>query len=472
MGPFSENLTGGEARNIVFGVRSMRQGDSRRPVTSYSFTDYYFVALGVLLAGYAIGQNLFAYISFPPVYIGDVVLAFGIIAFLKSRCVAATLVTPPSLMLMLLGGWAIFVCALPYIHEFGIDIFRDSVIVAYGAFAFIVVALLCERPERLQLIIPFFRVIGSIVVVLAPIVIGLLSISGMEYVIASGYIKTGAIGVDLTAAAIMMLLGFMRPSRALIILLVIGISLIAARSRGSMLAIGIPIIIAIICSGRWRQGSVIVVAAVGLLGLAYVLDLSVSTEQTHGGRNYSAQQLVNNFSSIFTTEENGLEGTKSWRQEWWNTIFNYTFNGPYFWTGRGFGINLSEADNFVVGDDPTKPLRSPHSCHLNILARTGVPGLVLWFLTLSTWSAMLLMNMLRARSDGEKVWADFFLLIFCYAISFVIDGSFDVSLEGPVNGVWFWCLFGVGIGATMIYRAVVDRAQVGLANGCPVVGST
>jgi len=66
---------------------------------------------------------------------------------------------------------------------------------------------------------------------------------------------------------------------------------------------------------------------------------------------------------------------------------------------------------------------------------------------------MLLMNMLRARSDGEKVWADFFLLIFCYAISFVIDGSFDVSLEGPVYGVWFWCLFGVGIGATMIYRA-------------------
>ena len=257
----------------------MRQGASRRPVTSYTFTDYYFVALGVLLAGYAIGQNAFAYISFPPVYIGEIVLAFGIIAFLKSRCVAATLVTPPSLMLMLLGGWAIFVCALPYIHEFGINIFRDSVIVAYGAFAFIVVALLCERPERLQLVIPFFRMIGSIVIVLAPIMIGLPFISGMQYVIGP-YIKSGAIGVHLTAAAIMMLLGFMRPSRALIVLLVIGIALIAARSRGSELAIIIPIIIAIICSGRWRQGSVIVVAAVGLLGLAYVLDLSVPTTQT------------------------------------------------------------------------------------------------------------------------------------------------------------------------------------------------
>ena len=79
--------------------------------------------------------------------------------------------------------------------------------------------------------------------------------------------------------------------------------------------------------------------------------------------------------------------------------------------------------------------------------------MALWFLTLGTWSAMLLMNMVRARLAGDVVWADFFLLIFCYALAIIIDGSFSVALEGPVYGVWFWCLFGVGIGATMIYRA-------------------
>src|SRR5262249_33585895 len=161
--------------------------------------------------------------------------------------------------------------------------------------------------------------------------------------------------------------------------------------------------------------SVIVVTAAGLIGLAYMLDLSVPTTQTWDDRHFSAKQLVENFYSIFTNEAR-LEGTKSWRQEWWKTIFNYTFDGRYFWTGRGFGINLAQADNFVVGDDPTAPpLRSPHSCHLTILARTGVPGLALWFLTLGTWSAMLLMNMVRARLAGDVVWADFFLLIFCYA---------------------------------------------------------
>ena len=50
-------------------------------------------------------------------------------------------------------------------------------------------------------------------------------------------------------------------------------------------------------------------------------------------------------------------------------------------------------------------------------------------------------------------WADVFVLIFCYALAFIIDGTFDDALEGPVSGIWFWSLFGVGIGATMIYRA-------------------
>ena len=210
----------------------MRQGDTWRPVASYTFSDYYFVALGVLLAGYAIGHNAFAYIGIPPFYIGEIALAFGIIAFLKSKCVTATLATLPSLMLVLLGGWAIIVCALPYIPEFGVDTLRDSVIIAYGAFAFIVVALLLERPERLQLIIPFLRTIASIVIVLAPIVLVLLVASGMTDFGTEGahYIKFGAVGVHLAAAAIMIFLGFMRANPVRIILLVTGIALIVARS--------------------------------------------------------------------------------------------------------------------------------------------------------------------------------------------------------------------------------------------------
>ena len=150
---------------------SQKQSDKQQPSAARrTYCDYYFMALGGLLAGYAIGGKVFAYISIGPVYIGDVILAFGIIAFLISRCAVASLATLPSLLLGVLMGWAI-IRVLPYLGEFGIDALRDSVVVLYGGFAFIVTALLLERPERLALIIRFLRVVGSIVILIAPILL-------------------------------------------------------------------------------------------------------------------------------------------------------------------------------------------------------------------------------------------------------------------------------------------------------------
>ena len=65
----------------------------------------------------------------------------------------------------------------------------------------------------------------------------------------------------------------------------------------------------------------------------------------------------------------------------------------------------------------------------------------------------MLRAMLVARTRGHKQWADLFLFVFCYATSILINAIFDVTLEGPMQGIWFWCLFGFGIGSAMIYRA-------------------
>jgi hypothetical protein len=35
----------------------------------------------------------------------------------------------------------------------------------------------------------------------------------------------------------------------------------------------------------------------------------------------------------------------------------------------------------------------------------------------------------------------------------LINASFDVALEGPMLGIWFWCLFGFGVAVAMCYRA-------------------
>jgi hypothetical protein len=145
--------------------------------------------------------------------------------------------------------------------------------------------------------------------------------------------------------------------------------------------------------------------------------------------------------------------------DWWNVIVNNTVYGPYFWTGRGFGLNLAEADGITDNHRLTHPLRSPHNVHMTILARAGVPGFALWGAFLASWLGMMLRTMWIARRRGQTDWAALSLFIACYAMAIVINATFDVTLEAPMQGVWFWCLIGFGIGSVMVYRCQPDSAS-------------
>ncbi|MEM9357603.1 MAG: O-antigen ligase domain-containing protein, partial [Pseudomonadota bacterium] len=87
-----------------------------------------------------------------------------------------------------------------------------------------------------------------------------------------------------------------------------------------------------------------------------------------------------------------------------------------------------------------------------MLARAGVPGLALWLATLLSWFIMLSHNIMVANRRGERRWSNIFIWIACYGGAIVINAAFDVALEGPMLGIWFWCIFGLGIGTSMIYR--------------------
>jgi hypothetical protein len=431
----------------------MNQSTGRRPSLLSATGDYYLIVLAVLLAGYALLGKVFAYVGVAPLYVGEMTFALGVLAFLHSRCALATLATMPILLLVLLASWTLL-RTLPYVGEYGLDALRDSVIVVYGGFAFITTALLLEKPERLPLVICYLRVLGTVLVPLAPI---LVLMSDESYFSATGdfalaYVKVGTTSVHLAAAALLVLLGFRRLNVIWLGLLFVGMAAAASQNRGGMLAMITMLSVAMIAAGRLREYGGFLVVAAGLIAVGYVLDLSIPTQRA---RDISAVQLVNNFASIFGASAENLDTTKLWRLQWWDSIIDYTFNGPYFWAGKGFGVNLAFADGIVSGGvSPLVPvLRSPHSGHLTILARTGVPGLTLWLLTLGSWSIMLIVNMLHARRRGDDAWANFFLLVFCYGLGFMIDAMFDVTLEGPMAGIWFWSLFGVGTGATMIYRA-------------------
>jgi hypothetical protein len=71
---------------------------------------------------------------------------------------------------------------------------------------------------------------------------------------------------------------------------------------------------------------------------------------------------------------------------------------------------------------------------------------------LVAWFAMLTNAVLTARRRGQTDWAGLFLFG-CYVISIIINATFDTTIDGPMQGVWFWCLIGFGTGSVMVYRA-------------------
>jgi hypothetical protein len=231
-------------------------------------------------------------------------------------------------------------------------------------------------------------------------------------------------------------------------------------SRGALLAIVLPIIFAVLVLGKLRELALVAVVGLGVFATAYAVETTFGNyheARATSERSLSTQQIVDNVVSIVGQGGEQTESTKTWRIEWWNIILANTVYGPNFWTGRGFGLNLADADGFQEGDRPGLPaLRSPHSVHMTMLARAGVPGVALWFGLLTSWFAMMTHAMLTARYRGQTEWAGLFLFAGCYAASFVINASFDVALEGPMQGIWFWCLVGFGIGTTMIYRYMQD----------------
>jgi O-antigen ligase len=189
----------------------------------------------------------------------------------------------------------------------------------------------------------------------------------------------------------------------------------------------------------------------GSCGIVLLAVANVHIEMPGREREISFEQIANNVSSIVSRSEAGdLDGTKRWRLEWWGVIADYTVFGEYFWTGKGFGINLADDDGFQCNEDGS--VRSPHNVHMTFLARMGVPGVLLWVVLQGVWAAGILRGYLRSRLVADRRWSGVFLFLGAYWMAFLINASFDVFLEGPMGGIWFWTLFGAGLAAMRIHR--------------------
>jgi len=237
----------------------------------------------------------------------------------------------------------------------------------------------------------------------------------------------------------------------------VGFVLVAATNRGGALASIVALfIVAVLRPAAARRKIPVVAVLAGAMILLGSVANTASLNIVDRDREMSPQQVVTNLKSIVSGGGGeALEGSRRWRLAWWTRIEEYTIFGDFFWTGKGFGVNLADDDGFQVTRDHS--LRSPHNAHLMLLARTGVPGEILWLALQGAFGFALLGAYRRARRERQERVAQLSLWILAYWIAFLVNASFDVYLEGPQGDIWFWSVFGVGIVITQLSRDETKR---------------
>jgi hypothetical protein len=407
----------------------------------------------ILLAAYAIGGHFTAYIGIPPLYIGEIALFSGLASFavgLRGQRAKRILMNPCSgllVLFMILG----LLRTLPYVKDYGIMAFRDAVVWIYGAFAFIMGSLLLRNEDNFGAILIQFRRFSKFYIAIAPLLWAYIAFLEwrMPIVLQNKTPRYEEVLLWLSAITALVFSRIFNFSAFWLVLLCLDAILFVPTNRAGLLEYLCVVLMCWMANPISRKFWLLAGSAVLTVVILAMLNVHVS----YGRRELSVEQLTTDITSIFDSQSRDTDeqSTKKWRIEWWTKIVDYTIFGEYFWDGKGFGINLATDDHFQL-DLRHQSVRSPHSGHMGILAREGVPGFALWIILNLTWLFALTRRFLHAKIRGRRNWSALMLVVIAFWLASTIIISFGVELEGPMVGIPFWCNYGIGLAIIYTYR--------------------
>jgi O-Antigen ligase len=414
--------------------------------------------LPLLLAGHALFDRGFAYVGVPhtPAYVTELVLALGLaaavcvphpfrLAFQQSPLPATLLVG-----LMLWSGSR----ALTQVSRYGLLTVRDFAICYYMSFAFLTAAVVASMPDWLPRLMYLYRRFipwlfawsaVAIVVSAIPRDVGPLAPGSQVPLLAH---RIGDLEVQLAVAVAFLWLapsvvdGKRRTIYTLIGLLLIGAA--GTQNRGGFVAASITLAVAVAFAGGRRRG----MAGVGAIIASLILVVALVDPQIRSERRtVSFHQLAQNVSTIAGGKGSGdLNNTVQWRSDLWKDVMSKTISEGHGLFGWGFGPDLGTQFAFGV-TDPAMPLRSPHNSHVDIVARTGPVGAVLWVGVWATWFGMLLRRRAGSRRRGDEWSAALIEVLMLAALASLVNAYFDPTLEAAPAAVFLWVVFGLGLTA-------------------------
>lgn len=467
---------GSRARSRTGGIGG-RVWRVRAPMGRFS------VALAVLLGGYMFFGRPFAYLHVPgiPVYVGEAVLALGILEALPliktlPRLIRESLPLRILIALVLLGMTRLVLVDLP---PWGLQAARDAALVYYALTVPLVGLTIRSDPTVLTRWLGWYERVIPAYLLWAPVsvAVGILFTSSAPYVPDSVtpvvQVKPGDVGVFCGMAVAYL---WVRPGRSGVLgrmpnfwttLGLLGLIVAGTQNRGGLLS-GTFIVVGGILQAR-RRGRI---AATVVATLAFVLLTSFAFDLRAdlGRREVSAEQLVTNLGSIAGEGEEVddpgyLRGNVSWRLTYWTDIVNENLFGDRALTGVGFGENLAERYDLPTRSGP-QALRNAHNSHLSILARLGVPGMLLWCAFWVVLVAQVASTVRRYRRRHAPNSGRILTWMLLTIVGILGNAIFDPTLEGPQIALWVWTLVGCAAQARFLtaHSGFDQPAPLGLAS--------
>jgi len=265
--------------------------------------------------------------------------------------------------------------------------------------------------------------------------------------------KNGNLAVNATIALAFVWLvpGTSRRSRAVLTgLATMVVLIVATQNRGGFVAAAVGVaIIWLIAARRGRMVFVMLGTTLLLLTVAWAMNVQVQGEQN---RAISPGQLVHNVTSIFGHEQptasGNLDTNVAFRDQLWSAVLTKIKDEHRVMTGLGFGPDIA-ADVGFAGNS-ANPLRSPHNSHLDVFARMGAVGALLWLAIWGTWFSTSLRARSRLKARDKNLEAGLVEVCLVGVTAILTNAYFDPTLESPQVAVWLWALVGIALGLAAV----------------------
>ena len=442
----------------------------RQKSGTFSVSRVYGVLLLVVLAIYAYLGRSGAHIGVPPVYIGEILLVLGVasLGVLLQRHLVRK-VSPNHIVLVWLVGlymiWG-FVWTATDLSQHGLLAIRDAVIWYYATFFFISYFLVRYVNDHRVIIGWYWRYMKWILIWM-PIVYlvrfhfaeSIPNFPGQEFSII--HVRPGEFAVHLAGVITFWLLGLHKIHNdntehsknsthkayvytAIGIVLAIICFVLLTSARGPMLAVLVPL--AIVVLFRFNQKRLFISGSLAILVIFVMVSFDIKLgSDIQGERERSVRQAVVNIVSLSEIDENVevLGGTTRWRKRLWGDLLDSTIANQRQIRGMGFGEWIGNHTYVTVKEDT----RSPHNVFVTIVFRMGAVGILIFgSILLVSISVLAKKYRTQGRTGDERIT----LWLMVYLLAFLINAAFDVYVESPQGGIWFWSLLGFAIAQTSI----------------------